>query len=463
MGVDLTIEEVIRETAGTALGVLEPSARLSRISTDTRLLERNDFFVTLIGKRMDGHDFIEEAMEKGVRLFLVSNQKKIKSEWLKSAGFIRVKDTLAAYGELARHYRSKFKIPLIAITGSSGKTTVKELTAHLLSAKFKVLKNRGTENNLIGVPKTLFQLDEATEVAVLEIGTSLPGEIERLSWMTRPQMGILTQIGYSHLEGLKSLEGVREEKLSLVKNLERGGVLILNAEDSMLQKVKSGVHRVVRVGFDAAHADLAAEDIQFTEQGTRFRLKGHGLLETALLGRHNVLNCLLAIEAALAFGVEFDAIKSKLADFKAIPGRLFLKNIEGIVFLDDSYNSNPTSFQAAVETLKNFKSSGKKGVVCGDMLELGDLSKELHRNAGRWLAEAGFDFVVAVGTDSAYLVEEAIKKDFPKEMIYHAKDSVAAGGICRKLVSQGDVVLVKGSRGMQMEKIFECFINSSTL
>jgi len=469
---DLQVDEILSQTRGRMIGRSTAPLPLSRVSTDTRLLEKNDVFFALVGKRFDGHDFITQAMEKGVRTFVVSNRGKIKADQLKSAVFIHVEDTLTAYGDLARHHRQKFKIPVIAITGSSGKTTVKELAAHLLSSKFKVLKNRGTENNLIGVPKTLLQMDVGTEVVVLEMGTSLPGEIERLSSIGRPQVGVLTQIGYSHLEGLKSLEGVREEKLTLLKNLERGGMLIVNGEDPQLAGLQSGVHRLVRVGFSAiggpasggrpARVDVSAGNIWSHEQGTTFTLNGTDKIQTLLLGRHNVLNCLLAIQAALALGVELGAIQKSLPGFKPMPGRLSLKTVDDIQFLDDSYNSNPTSLRAALETLKSLKTRGKKGVVFGDMLELGKDAEALHRQAGRSLAEHLFDFVVATGPLSEHLAEEAVKAGYPAGKIFHAKDSADAGKICQKLASGGDLVLVKGSRGMQMEKIFECFMSCST-
>ncbi len=442
-----------------------------KVSTDTRLLEKGDVFFALVGKRFDAHDFIPQALEKGVSVFVVSDRNKVKEEWLKKADFIYVEDTLAAYGDLACFYRKKIKVPVVAITGSVGKTTVKELLAHLLSARFKVLKNRGTENNLVGVPKTLFLLEKDTEVVVLEMGTNAPGEIERLSSIIRPQAAILTQIGHSHLERLKSLEGVRKEKLMVLKNLERGGILFVNGEDPQLANVRSGVHRVVRVGFppkanpplavDLPRADVIAERVEGSEEGTQFYVDGVKMT-TPLVGRHNVLNCLLAIECAKSLGMEAHEIQAALATFKCVPGRLTIKTLSNITFLDDSYNSNPTSFRAALETLKGLETQGKKGVVSGDMLELGPQSEAFHREIGREIASAQLDFAVAAGPLSVSLAEEAVKWGFPAEKMFHVKDSAEAGKVCQKLASAGDLVLIKGSRGMQMEKILECFTSFST-
>ena len=184
-------------------------------------------------------------------------------------------------------------------------------------------------------------------------------------------------------------------------------------------------------------------------------------MKTALVGRHNVLNCLLAIEAAKSLGIEIETIQKTLPSFKAVPGRLTMKTLCEITFLDDSYNSNPTSFSAALETLKNLRVRGKKGVVCGDMLELGSQAESLHREAGIHLAQSGADYAVAAGPNCRWLVDEAVKKGFSKDMIFHVKDSAQAGKVCQKLASAGDLILLKGSRGMQMEKVFECFTNCS--
>ena len=460
---DIKITEIIEAVQGKPLGVLQEDLEIAAISTDTRTLGKNDVFFALQGPRFNGHDFIAEASQKGARHFVVSDAEKIHKKGKTADNFILVKDVLQAYGDLAKFFRRKFRIPAIAVTGSSGKTTVKEMIAHILSSKFSVLKNRGTENNLIGVPKTLLHLEPSHEILVLEMGTNQPGEIDRLSSMIGPQIGILTQIGYSHLEKLKSIEGVREEKLGLLRHLERGGTLVLNGEDPMLKDLKSGVHRMVRVGFEKEGNDFFADNVWCQETGSSFRLNGKELFEIPLLGRHNILNSLLAIGAGVLMGVDVEVIRQSLKEFKPISGRFHLKNIEGIFFIDDSYNSNPTSFRVALETLKSFKIPGQKGVVFGDMLELGEKGEELHREIGAFFAELLFDFVIAVGPLSHLAMEEAVKNGFNASKVHLAKDSVEAGNICRGLVSPGDKVLVKGSRGMKMEKVFECFTPSSIL
>ncbi|OIO39597.1 MAG: hypothetical protein AUJ72_00510 [Candidatus Omnitrophica bacterium CG1_02_46_14] len=459
---DVNFNEVIQATGAQTLGQIDGNAEIFEISTDSRALDKADLFFALTGKNFDGHDFIKEAIEKKVKVFVVSNPEKILPEFKNSAAFFVVKDTLKAYGDLAQYYRQKFKIPAIAITGSSGKTTVKELTAHILSQAFKVLKNRGTENNLIGVPKTLLQLEKSHEIMILEMGASIPGEINRLSSILAPQIGILTQIGMAHIEGFGTQEGIKIEKLSVLNHLERGGMLIVNGQDPLLKDVKSGMHKILRVGLQKENNDLWADQLWCHEAGSSFHLNGKDLCETPLLGRHNVFNCLLAIMTANLLGVKLPVIQKALSSFNPVAGRLTAKSWDGIQFLDDTYNSNPSSFKASLETLKDFKMRGRKGVVCGDMLELGDQAITLHETLGALIADWLFDFVIAAGPLSKHLVDGALKRGFDPQRIHHVKDSAAAGKLCREIARAGDLILVKGSRGMKMEKVFECFITSST-
>lgn len=459
---DINLAEIIQTLGVPVTGEIAQDEVIHEISTDTRALDKADLFFALAGKHFDGHHFIKEAIEKKVRYFVISDEKWMTAEYKKRAGFLVVPDTLKAYGDLARFYRQKFKIPAVAITGSSGKTTVKELAAHLLSQSFSVLKNRGTENNLVGVPKTLFQLEKTHQVMIIEMGTSLPGEIDRLSSILAPQIGVVTQIGLAHLEGFGSQAGIQEEKLKVLSQLERGGTLIIHGQDPFLKDVTSGVHKVLRAGLVKEGNDLWAEQIWCHQTGSSFYLNGKDLCETPLMGRHNVLNCLYAILVAAALGVELPLIQKALSSFKPVAGRLIAKSFEGIQFLDDTYNSNPSSFKASLETLKEIKMRGRKGVVCGDMLELGTQTEAWHRQIGALIADWLFDYVIAAGPCSKYLVDEALKKGFDPKRIYHVADSLLAGKLCHELARPGDMVLVKGSRGMKMEKVFECFITSST-
>lgn len=414
----------------------------NHVSTDTRTLQKGDIFFALKGPHFDGHDFLETAVEKGASTLVIEASSKIHPDWRKKARIIEVPDTLKAYGEHAARHRRKFKIPVVAVTGSCGKTTVKELIAHVLSRKFNVLKNHGTENNLVGVPKTLLKLDASHEAAVLELGTNRPGEIATLSAMVRPQIAVVTRIGKAHLEGLGSLEGIKTEKLSIANSLERGGLLVLNGEDPELMGVTSSAHRALPVSLSSASADK-------------------NLFEAPLLGRHNIVNVHLAVAVARELGMDDATIRKALADFRPPAGRLSLRRIEGIDFIDDSYNANPTSFGAALEVLGTFKTRGRKAIVCGDMLELGSESESCHRELGRAIAALAPDFAVAVGGWSRAVADEALQRGYRPERLRAVQDSEEAGSVLRSWVRAGDCVLVKGSRGMKMEKIFECFTTSS--
>lgn len=460
---DIKFDELLKHTKGTPLSVSDERLPVSGVSTDSRSLEKGNAFFALTGNRFDGHDFLAEAVNRGASYLVISEAGRLKDEYKKRASVIVVRDTLAAYGDLAKFYRERFRIPAVAITGSAGKTTVKELVAHVLSQNFCVLKNRGTENNLVGVPKTIFQLEPSYEAAVIEMGTNRPGEIERLSSIIGPQIGVITLIGPAHLEGLKTLEGVSREKTSLVAHIARGGWLVLNGEDPRLHEVQSGVHKVSRAAFSSSRGDWFADGIRCGPQGSFFRLNGKESVEIQLIGRHNVLNCLLAAAAGHALGVDLPLIKKALETFKGAPGRLQLKTVGGIRFLDDTYNANPNSFEAALAALQELKPAKRKGVVLGDMLELGTDAERQHRRIGRRIAEHAFDFVVGAGPFSKFVLDEAVKRGFNPKRTYQAVDSAEAGKILKDMANPGDSVLVKGSRGMKMEKVLECFITSSPL
>lgn len=456
----LTLEEVVKATGGRLIGEISRDSVVTRISTDTRAIAKDDLFVALVGEHFDGHDFIKEAYAKGSREFIVSRDDTFDDAMRQSSRIVKVNDTLKAYGDLATFYRQQFKIPAVAVTGSCGKTTVKELIAHLLSAKFSVLRNRGTENNRIGVPKTIFQLEEGHRMLVLEMGASIPGEIETLSSIIQPQVGIVTTVGASHLEGLKSAEGVREEKLKIMKHLDRGGLLIVNGEDPYLKDVQSGVHKIFRVGFAAGGNDMFAADIWSHDAGTSFRLNAEHLIETQLLGRHNALNALIAISVAITFGIDIETIKKSMAAFKPVGGRLCVKTLEGIQFIDDTYNANPVSFGVALETLKVYKTRGRKAVVFGDMLELGAASKPLHEELGKKIASYACDFVIAAGAHAQCAANAAVKAGLDAKRVHMVASSSEAAALCKEMAAPGDLILVKGSRGTHMEKVLECFTTS---
>lgn len=420
------------------------------ISIDTRTIKKGDIFVAVEGKQFDGHDFVREAFRKGASAAVVSKTPKIPRRYKKH--LIRVKDTVEALGETAKAHRRKFNIPVVAITGSNGKTTAKDLTSCILSSHYNVLKSEASYNNLIGLPLTLFKLDHTHDAAVLEMGMNHPGEIGRLSEIAMPTIGIVTNISPSHIGYLKTLENIFAAKSELLKALTRRGKAILNADDPFLRKIKSlkaekvyfGIERECR--FQAKKLSYRANRWFFSLGKRRFRLP--------LLGRHNIYNALIAIAVSRELGIDFTTIKKKLFSYtQNSPMRLASRDFHGIHLLNDSYNSNPTSMRCAIDTLRRYDARGKKIVVSGDMMELGEKAKKMHQAIGRVIASSNVDVLVTLGRQSLFMHNEAKKKGMTD--IFHAELHCEAAEFLKKMAKPGDVILFKGSRGMEMEKIIK--------
>jgi UDP-N-acetylmuramoyl-tripeptide--D-alanyl-D-alanine ligase len=309
------------------------------------------------------------------------------------------------------------------------------------------------------VPKTIFALEPSHEILVLELGTNLPGEIARLTEIAAPDTAIVTRIGPSHLQGLGTIEGVRAEKLSIARGLKPGGTLWVNGDDPLLKDARVENAPVRRVSAGDPGADLLAQDVSVDGEGTRFRV-GSISFRLPCLGRHNVLNALLVLGVARGFGMTDAAVAERLAGFRPVGGRLEVRRIEGLTFLDDSYNANPVSFEAALNALAEFPAAGKKIVVAGDMLELGPGSPEFHRALGRRAAEKNFDFFLTAGPRQREAADEAVRAGLPASRVRACLDAAEAGVALRSLAASGDVILVKGSRGMKMETVIACFLPS---
>lgn len=422
------------------------------LSLDTRTIKKGDLFIPLKGKNFDGHHFIAEAFAKGARLCFADHT----SEWRvrrPDGDIIYVEDCLQALGRLAAFHRRRSKIPVVAITGSCGKTTTKDLLAHLLSRQFKVLKSEGTENNFIGVPKTLLGLTDH-EVAVVEIGTNHKGEIRHLTRIASPTHAVLTLIGNAHLTGFKNVEGVRLEKLSMIESLDEKAEVIVNGEDKNIEHERFKTLKCVRVGFSPRHA-FHADKIELLDDGVEFRLNGKQTIRMKLLGRHNVINVLLAIAAATELGLKPAHIQPGVESFAPAKGRVRHQEISGVRWIDDSYNSNPTSLKAAIELFKAYPPRGRKILVIGDMLELGPRAEVFHREAGESIASFKFDLVLTVGELSKEIAQGAVAHGFPKAGVKSFSTSAEAGAWLKTALKKDDTVLLKGSRGMRMEKVLE--------
>ncbi len=423
------------------------------VSIDSRTLKKGEIFLAVKGKNFDGNDFAEEALKKGASFAVVS--KKIKVKKIYKNRVVRVKNTITALADMARTMRESRKVPVVAITGSSGKTTAKELAAHVLSARYRVLKNKASENSDIGLPLTLLRLKKCHDVVVLEMGTRKRGEIARLSDIARPTMGAITNIGPSHLEFLKSLKNVFLAKTELIKNLPKRATLFLNKDDVYLSAVKGkGLNRVY---FSIKrNSEYRATDIKVRARGMFFKVKGIGEVSLPMIGRHNIYNALLGIAIGRMFNVPARDIKEKLRVFHGgVPKRMEIKKEKGIFIIDDSYNSNPVSMKCALSALGEHASRGKKMIVLGDMLELGPKTKEFHCVAGKLVAESPVETLITLGKRS-FDIHKAAKRAGMKGT-YHAKTHDEAAAFMKQLLCPGDVVLIKGSRSMEMERTIELF------
>jgi len=371
-----------------------------------------------------------------------------------------VENTLHALQEMAHLHRKKFMIPVVGITGSNGKTTTKEMLATILKRRGPVLKNEGNLNNHIGVPLTLLKMNDSHWAGVIEMGMSAPGEIDVLARLAMPTVGVITNIGPAHLEFFGTTDKVAQAKGELLDNLKSEGSAVLNADDvhfGTLQKKFAG--RLMTFGI-ANKADVAASNVRQEKYYTDMMIAAEGVsvnIRLRAMGLHNVYNALAAAAAALAVGATIDVVKLGLEDFLPVAGRSEIKEIEGRTFLADYYNANPASMEAAIKMLVSLKSGRQAIAVIGDMLELGETSAEAHREIGRIAARFKVDLLITIGEQAAYVKKGALEAGMKKEQVLRAMSRENAGRLLKQLTYPGDVILIKGSRGMKMEKILEAF------
>ena len=425
----------------------------ARIATDSRKIKKGDVFLAIEGKRFDGHNFVRSALNKGAHSAIVS--KNLILPYGMRSKLIKTGDTLDFLGFIAKIHRSKFDIPVIAITGSNGKTTAKEILAHVLSSKFNVLKTRSSENNLIGIPLTLLKLTKKHDIAVIEVGMNHKGEIGHLCDILKPDIGAITNIGPSHLEFLNNLGNVFKAKSELLNNLPKNGLAVLNKDDAYLGNIESTTFKRTYFGIKNK-CEFQAKDLTYSNNQWHFTL-GNGInIETSILGKHNIYNALLAIAIARVFKIDFKTIASRIKSFKnSCPMRLEVNKKRGITIINDSYNSNPLSMKCALEALFSYESGGRRIVISGDMLELGKDSRRMHENIGSIMAKRKVDALITLGEMSRFTEKRA--KRLGLKRAYHAKTPSRAATILKGIIRKGDVVLFKGSRALKVEKVVEKF------
>jgi len=443
----LTVKDILKATKGKLIQGID-SKSIKGFAIDSRSIKKNQAFIAIKGARLDGHEFVKQALDNGACALIVSKKMRAAS----SIPIILVDDTTKALGYIARLHRKQFSIPMIAVTGSVGKTTTKEMIAHALGARFRVLKNTKTENNHFGVPLTLLQLNKSHEAAVIEFGTNQPGDIRWLTKITKPTIAIFTRIGESHLERLKTPRGVFHEKFHLVKFMASKGTVIFNADDKYLSQISRRKLSQSKIGFSIHNPSMyQAKEISIFRHHCQFRL-GKQTFALKTLAEHNVYNALAAICCASLFKIRYSKIKNRLSRLNACDSRQEIKRVGSLWLIDDTYNSNPVSFRSAVKTLEAFHHKGRKIFVCGDMFELGDQSKKIHQSCGEFLSKSKVDMLLTFGPNAKF-ISKRFKELSPGKLTVHCKKIKRIFKQLKKICKSDDVILVKGSRGMNMERV----------
>jgi len=451
----LTVREILEATKGE-LTSGEQEAEIRTISTDSRTLKKGDFFIALKGENFDGHNFLREAREKGAKGAVIKKDSGLRtqnSEFI----IIKVESPLQALQDLAGYYRNKFSIPIIAITGSNGKTTVKEMLGQILSKKYSVLKAPASYNNEVGLPLTLLNLSHLKQVAILEIGTNAPGEVRRLTQISRPTLGVITNVGEAHSGFLGSQEEIAQEKSELFTCLRSEDKAVLNEDDPLVRRMKGKIEaQVVTYGIEEK-SDFRAERIKDRGESLEFSLKEVDI-NLPLPGFCNIYNALAASATAHVLGVSLNLIKEGLESFPGMDLRMEIVSLGGLKIINDAYNANPTSVKASLLSLKNIaekstlNKQGRKIAVLGDMLELGEESFFFHQEIGKFVRRT-VDFLLTVGNLSKIIARSALEEGLKEDKVFICQNNREAAERLLKIAEPGDTLLIKGSRKMKMEEI----------
>lgn len=436
----------VSEIAKVCGGEFNIDTEITSVAIDTRKIEKGCLFICIKGERFDAHRFIDEAFEKGAAAVMISEDVKIDKP------YIKVDDTAKQMLSLAGYYRSKFDIPIVALTGSVGKTTTKEFTHLVVNSKYKAIKTLGNLNNEIGLPQMLFMLDSSTEAAVIEMGMNHFGEIHRLSTATQPTVGIITNIGVSHIENLGSREGILEAKLEILDGLKKGAPLLLNGDNDLLSTVKNDDYKIYFYAVDN-DADFKAVDIKENPNSTSFTVQYFGKeqkITIPAIGKHNVYNALAAFAVGILLDIDAETAADALKTYEPSGMRQKVVEINGITSIEDCYNASPDSMKAGITTLAGIQAC-KKIAVLSDMLELGEYSEQAHYDVGTMAAENKIDYLLCVGSDAKYIVDGARDNGLLNAYLFDSKQSLTDKLF--EIAEKGDAVLFKASRGMKLEEV----------
>lgn len=428
---------------------------IDKVSTDSRAVGNGVLFVALIGENHDAHKFIPNAIESGCNAFIVSDLMEIdKLKQKESFDIILVEDTTKALQDLAAYYLTTFNLKKIGITGSTGKTTTKDMLYYICSEKYKTARNVGNLNNHIGLPLTVLGFEEGTEVGILEMGMSEFGEIHTLVDIVRPNIGIITNIGTSHIENLGSREGILKAKLEITDYFDSNHTLVINEiDDYLTREITKGAYKTVTIGNNGKSDYIISDIIDYGEDGIEFTVEHHLKTQHFKLpipGRHNAINATLATAAAMQIGITMEEAARGLAKMELTDKRLNIKGKNGLKVIDDTYNASPDSMRAAIDVLMATRGM-RKVAILADMLEMGKDSPSYHAQVGEYAAQQKVDLLIAVGKDAKYIAQAAENSGDQKVCYYSSKDKLMSE--IGTIVHPGDIILVKGSRGMAMDQL----------
>ena len=451
----LTIKELILASEGQLVSKCNEETIVSNIVIDSRKAGKDSAFVAIVGENLDGHNFINLAINQGCKTIIKNKNNNVDIE-NKEINVIEVNNTEIALGDIAKFYKNKFKIPFIAVTGSVGKTTTRDMVYSTISAKYNSLKNVGNLNNQFGVPLTLFNLNKEHECAVIEMGMSGFNEIEYLANIVNPQIGIISNIGYSHVEHLGSRDGIFKAKMEIATNFDENSLLIVNGDDDCLKTLKTKVlvYKLRTFGFDKDN-DIYCESYEMDEESINFVAVINGKKEELFIptvGKHNIYNAMAAILVGLNLNMTIEEIKDGLKNFQCTKNRLDIIKKDKLTIIDSVYNASIDSMSAALNILGRYEN--RRVAILGDMFEMGEFAEFGHRQVGK-AALGNIDIMIAIGKDSEFIVKELKENNMNENNLYHFETKEEAIESLDNIIKDDDVILVKASRGMNLEKVVE--------
>ncbi len=456
---ETSIHKIALYAKGTLSSEVTEYCMINHVTIDSRQCRKGSIFIPLKGSQWDGHHFIEDAAKQGATACIFQPDILPADEIPEGIIGIAVDDCQKALENMASAYRREFDIPVIAITGSNGKTTTKDMLAAVLSSKFQVLKNPGNYNNHIGLPLSIMALNDRHEIAVLEMGMSGLGEIRLLSKIACPDFAVITNIGMAHIEKLGSQMNIARAKKEIADGLKKDGTLLINGDDEFvdfLRKNHKHPFRIEKVGTNTESVFYAMEIEDLGQKGFKFKtnLTDQYVFCVAHPGIHNVNNALFAIRLALLFGLENDEIQNGLHSFKPTSMRMEICRLQGADVINDAYNANPDSMKAAILFISRYPAK-RKIAVLGDMFELGKHTENAHRSIGREIVDHKIDILITVGQLSEWMAIESEKMGMNRDKILQTQDYKEAAAVLKDLIQKGDVILLKASRKMALENIFD--------